>query len=73
MQRHSRMLTPASPVHITPPFTSTPEQQKEILQMVVDEVIVHRNDYVKITLAIPVDYNFPEPESVAFASKVPSR
>ena len=72
------MLTPASPVHITPPFTSTPEQRKEIMQMVVDEVIVHRNDYVKITLAIPVDYNFPEPgspepESVAFASKVPSR
>ena len=33
----------------------TPEQRKGILQMVVDEVIVHRNDNVDITLAIPID------------------
>ena len=56
----------------------TDEERKGILQTIVEEVVIDRNDYVKITLAIPVDYNFPElgspePESVAFASKVPSR
>ena len=65
MQRHSRMLTPASPVHITPPFTSTPEQRKEILQMVVDEVIVHRNDNVDITLAIPIETEPTTEDSVS--------
>ena len=33
----------------------TPEQRKEILQMVVEEVIVHRNNNVDITLAIPIE------------------
>ena len=33
----------------------TPEQRKAFLQMVVEEVIVHRNDNVDITLAIPID------------------
>ena len=33
----------------------TPEQRKEILQMVVEEVIVDRNDNVDITLAIPIE------------------
>ena len=33
----------------------TPEQRKEFLQMVVEEVIIDRNDNVNITLAIPVD------------------
>ncbi len=52
---------------------STPEQQKEILQMVVEEVIVHRNDNVNITLAIPIDDDSsdpdsPEPDYVAVAS-----
>ena len=56
----------------------TDEERKRILQKIVEEVVIDRNDYVKITLAIPVDYNSPEPgspepESVAFASKVPSR
>ena len=56
----------------------TDEERKGILQKIVEEVVIDRNDYVKITLAIPVDYNSPEPgspepESVAFASKVPSR
>ena len=32
-----------------------PEQRKEILQMVVEEVIVDRNDNVDITLAIPIE------------------
>ena len=50
----------------------TDEKRKGILQTIVEEVVIDRNDYVKITLAIPVDYNSPEPESVAFASKVPS-
>ena len=55
----------------------TDEERKGILQTIVEEVVIDRNDYVKITLAIPVDYNSPEPgstepESVAFASKVPS-
>ena len=53
----------------------TDEERKGILQKIVEEVVIDRNDYVKITLAIPVDYNSPEPgspepESVAFASKV---
>ena len=33
----------------------THEQRKEFLQMVVEEVIVHRNDKVVITLAIPIE------------------
>ncbi len=56
----------------------TPEQRKEILQMVVEEVIVNRNDNVDITLAIPIDGDSPEPdspepESVAIVSKELSR
>ena len=33
----------------------TYEQRKEFLQMVVEEVIVHRNDKVVIALAIPIE------------------
>ena len=33
----------------------TVEERKEILQMVVEEVIVDRNDHVDITLAIPIE------------------
>ena len=33
----------------------TPEQRKEFLQMVVEEVIIDRADNVNITLAILVD------------------
>ena len=51
----------------------TDEERKWILQTIVEEVVIDRNDNGKITLAIPVDYNSPEPESVAFASKVPLR
>ncbi len=32
----------------------TPEQRKEFLQMIVEEIIVHRNDKVVITLAMPI-------------------
>ena len=31
-----------------------PEQRKEFLQMIVEEIIVHRNDKVVITLAMPI-------------------
>ena len=44
----------------------TPEQRKEILQMVVDEVMIDRENNVNVTLAIPVD------ESLAIASPVSS-
>ena len=55
----------------------TPEQRKEILQMVVEQVVIDRNNNVDITLAIPIDDNYPEPnspepDSVAIASKEPS-
>ena len=42
----------------------TPEQRKEVLQMVVEEVTVDRENNLDITLAIPVD-----DESVAIASQ----
>ena len=56
----------------------TDEQRKEILQMVVEQVVIDRDNNVDITLALPIDDDSPEPgspepESVAFASKVPSR
>ena len=61
----------------------TDEQRKEILQMVIEEVVIDRDNNVDITLAIPIDDDSPEsgspepdspgPESVAIASKEPSR
>ena len=60
----------------------TDEQRKEILQMVVEQVVIDRNNNVDITPAIPVDDDFlepnspepdfPETDSVALASKEPS-
>ena len=47
----------------------TPEQRKEILQMIVEQVVIDRDNNVDITLAIPIDGDSPEPESVAIASK----
>ncbi len=47
----------------------TPEQRKELLQMVVDEVIIDRDNNADITLAIPIEPESPEPESVAIASE----
>ena len=59
------------------------EQRKEILQMVLEQVVIDRDNNVDITLAIPIDDDSsdprspepdsPEPESVAVASKEPSR
>ena len=43
----------------------TPEQRKEFLQMVVEEVIVDRNDNVDITLAIPIDSKPTTEDSVS--------
>ena len=55
----------------------TNERRKEILQMIVEEVVIDWDNNVNITLAIPIDDNSPEPESperesVAIASKEPS-
>ena len=41
----------------------TPEQRKVILQMVVEQVVIDRDNNVDITLAIPIDDDSPEPES----------
>ena len=51
---------------------STPDQQKEILQMVVEEVIVHRNDNVNITLAIPIENEPTTDDSVTVRNFTPS-
>ena len=60
----------------------TPEQRHEILQMVVEEVVIDRNNTVDITLVVPVDDGSsepgspepesPEPECLSFASAEPS-
>ena len=60
----------------------TDEQRREILLMVVEQVVIDRDNNVDITLAIPIDddplgTDAPEPESptddsVAIASAVPS-
>ena len=50
----------------------TPEQRKEILQMVVEEVIVDRNDNVDITLAIPIESEPTTEDSVSVTSLTPS-
>ena len=52
----------------------TDEQRKEILQVVLEQVVIDRENNVDITLAIPIgdessDPHSPEPESVAIASK----
>ena len=41
----------------------TPEQRREILQMLVEQVVIDRDNNVDITLAIPIDDNSPEPGS----------
>ncbi len=59
----------------------TDEQRREILLMVVEQVVIDRDNNVDITLAIPIDdplgTDAPEPESptddsVAIASAIPS-
>ena len=41
----------------------TDEQRKEILQMVVEEVVIDRDNNVDITLAIPIDDDSSDPDS----------
>ena len=57
----------------------TDEQRKEILQMVVEEVVIDSDNNVDIALAIPIDDESPEPEQAspqpepaAIASREPS-
>ncbi len=59
----------------------TDEERKEMLQKIVEQVVIDRDNNVNITLTIPIDDNTPEseapgpespePESVAIASKEP--
>ena len=49
----------------------TPEQRKEILQMVVEEVIVDRNDKMDITLAIPIESESTTEDSVSVTTLEP--
>ena len=56
----------------------TDEERKEMLQKIVEQVVIDRDNNVNITLTIPIDDNTPEseapgPESVAIASREPSR
>ena len=61
----------------------TPEQRQQILQMVVEQVVIDRDNNVDITLAIPIDddpsdphsseLESPQPDSVAIASAVSLR
>ena len=47
----------------------TPEQRREILQMIVEQIVIDRDNNVDITLAIPIDEDSPESDSVAIASE----
>ena len=61
----------------------TPEERHDYLQMIVEQVIIDRDNNVDITLAIPIDDNSPEPgspetgaqepECVSIGSQEPSR
>ena len=61
----------------------TDEQRMEFLQMIVEEVVIDRDNRVSITLAMPIDDDAPEPDApqldspgpelLAFASQEPSR
>ena len=39
------------------------EQRKEYLQMVVEQVVIDRDNNVDITMALPIDCDSPEPDS----------
>ena len=41
----------------------TPEERHDYLQMLVEEVVIDRDNNVDITLALPIDDNYPEPNS----------
>ena len=47
----------------------TLEQRREILQMIVEQIVIDRDNNVDITLAIPIDEDSPESDSVAIASE----
>ena len=47
----------------------TPEQRREILQMIVEQIVIDRDNNVDITLAIPIDEDSPGSDSVAIASE----
>ena len=47
----------------------TPEQRREILQMIVEQIVIDRDNNVDITLAIPIDEDSPKSDSVAIASE----
>ena len=47
----------------------TPEQRREILQMIVEQIVIDRDNNVDITLAIPIDEDSPESDSAAIASE----
>ena len=61
----------------------TPEERHDYLQMLVEQVIIDRDNNVDITLAIPIDDDSPDPdsldpespqpESVSIESQEPSR
>ncbi len=63
----------------------TPEERHDYLQMLVEQVIIDRDNNVNITLAIPIDDDSPDPdspdpespqpqpESVSIGSQEPSR
>ena len=61
----------------------TPEERHDYLQMLVEQVIIDRDNNVNITLAIPIDDDSPEPgstdpespepECVSIGSQEPSR
>ena len=57
--------------------TLTPEERHDYLQMLVEQVIIDRDNNVDITLAIPIDDDSsdpesPEPECVSIDSQEPS-
>ncbi len=60
----------------------TPEERHDYLQMLVEEVVIDRDNNVDITLAIPIDDDSldpdssdpesPQPECVSIGSQEPS-
>ena len=52
------------------PDEFTPEERKDFLQMVVDEVVVLRNDKVVITLGIPIESEPTTGDSVQTSENV---
>ncbi len=47
----------------------TPEEHQDYLQALVEEVVIDRDNNVDITLALPMDDDSPEPESVSIGSQ----